>query len=75
MALRHKRRQQREREERKREKKITEEQNKRMGKYPRPNVHIDSQRHFPEWQPEVLFAEYVCCLHCSIEIHRDDVNK
>ncbi|XP_031844702.1 E3 ubiquitin-protein ligase RNF10 [Nomia melanderi] len=57
LALRHKRRQQREREERKREKKITEEQNKRMGKYPRPNVHIDSQRHFPEWQPELLFAE------------------
>ncbi|XP_076662328.1 E3 ubiquitin-protein ligase RNF10 [Halictus rubicundus] len=57
LVLRQKRRQQREREERKREKKITEEQNKRMGKYPRPNVHIDSQRHFPQWQPELLFSE------------------
>ncbi|XP_076282228.1 E3 ubiquitin-protein ligase RNF10 [Lasioglossum baleicum] len=57
LALRQKRRQQREREERKREKKITEEQNKRMGKFPRPNVHIDSQRHFPQWQPELLFSE------------------
>lgn len=57
LVLRQKRRQQREREERKREKKITEEQNKRMGKYPKPNVHIDSQRHFPQWQPELLFSE------------------
>lgn len=59
LALRHKRRQQREREERKREKKITEEENKRMGRYPTPIVHIDSQRHFPQWQPELLFSEYV----------------
>ncbi|XP_012349997.1 RING finger protein 10 [Apis florea] len=57
LALRHKRRQQREREERKREKKITEEENKRMGRYPTPIVHIDSQRHFPQWQPELLFSE------------------
>ncbi|XP_034188782.1 E3 ubiquitin-protein ligase RNF10 [Osmia lignaria lignaria] len=57
LALRHKRRQQQEREERKRERKITEEENKRMGKYPTPIVHIDSQRHFPQWQPELLFAE------------------
>lgn len=57
IALRQKRRQRRERDERKRERKITEEENKRMGKYPTPIVHIDSQRHFPQWQPEVLFAE------------------
>lgn len=57
LALRQKRRRQQERAERKREKKITEEQNKRMGKYPKPNVHIDSQRHFPQWQPELLFPE------------------
>ncbi|XP_003705539.1 E3 ubiquitin-protein ligase RNF10 [Megachile rotundata] len=57
LALRHKRRQQREREERKRERKITEEENKRMGKYPTPIVRIDSQRHFPQWQPELLFSE------------------
>ncbi|XP_076669031.1 E3 ubiquitin-protein ligase RNF10 isoform X1 [Andrena cerasifolii] len=57
IALRHKRRQQQEREERKREKKITEEENKRMGKYPTPVVHIDSQRHFPQWQPDLLFSE------------------
>ncbi|KAG7208989.1 hypothetical protein KM043_015156 [Ampulex compressa] len=57
LALRQKRRQCREREERKRERQITEEENKRIGKYPIPNVHIDSQQHFPEWQPELLFAE------------------
>ncbi|CAK9796034.1 RING finger protein 10 [Anthophora quadrimaculata] len=57
VTLRHKRRQQREREERKRERKITEEENKRMGKYPTPIVHIDSQQHFPQWQPELLFSE------------------
>ncbi|XP_012256522.2 RING finger protein 10 [Athalia rosae] len=53
---RKKRRQRRAREERKREKKILEEENKRMGKYPTPNVHIDSQRHFPQWQPDSSFA-------------------
>ncbi|OAD56762.1 RING finger protein 10, partial [Eufriesea mexicana] len=57
LTLRHKCRQQREREERKRERKITEEENKRMGKYPTPIVHIDSQQHFPQWQPELLFSE------------------
>ncbi|XP_015434726.1 PREDICTED: RING finger protein 10 [Dufourea novaeangliae] len=57
LALRHKRRKQRELEERKREKKITEEENKRMGRYPTPKVHIDSQRHFPQWQPESLVPE------------------
>ncbi|KOC64579.1 RING finger protein 10, partial [Habropoda laboriosa] len=57
LTLRHKRRQQQEREERKRERKIIEEENKRMGKYPTPIVHIDSRRHFPQWQPELLFSE------------------
>ncbi|XP_017877027.1 RING finger protein 10 [Ceratina calcarata] len=57
LTLRHKRRQQRECEERKREKKITEEENKRMGKYPTPIVHLDSQHHFPQWQPDILFSE------------------
>lgn len=58
MTLRHRHRQQRERDERKREKQITEEENKRMGRYPTPAVHIDSRRHFPRWQPE-LFSEYI----------------
>ncbi|XP_020720276.1 RING finger protein 10 isoform X2 [Bombus affinis] len=52
LTLRHRHRQQRERDERKREKQITEEENKRMGRYPTPAVHIDSRRHFPRWQPE-----------------------
>ncbi|KAK2586251.1 hypothetical protein KPH14_001507 [Odynerus spinipes] len=56
LETRQKRRQRRGREERRREKKIIEEENKQMGKYPVPNVHIDSTRHFPQWQPE-LFAE------------------
>ncbi|XP_011506010.1 PREDICTED: LOW QUALITY PROTEIN: RING finger protein 10 [Ceratosolen solmsi marchali] len=45
-------RKRREREEQKREKKITEEENKRMGKYPKPKVHIESHKHFPQFQPE-----------------------
>ncbi|XP_060814402.1 E3 ubiquitin-protein ligase RNF10 isoform X1 [Bombus pascuorum] len=57
LTLRHRHRQQRERDERKREKQITEEENKRMGRYPTPAVHIDSRRHFPQWQPELLFSE------------------
>ncbi|KAI4499969.1 hypothetical protein M0802_004839 [Mischocyttarus mexicanus] len=56
LETRQKRRQRREREERKREKKIIEEENKQMGKYPVANVNIDSTRHFPQWQPE-LFTE------------------
>lgn len=49
---RQKKRKHREREERKREKKIIEEENKRMGKYPTANVHIESRKHFPQFQPE-----------------------
>lgn len=52
LETRQKRRERRERDERKREKKIIEEENKQMGKYPVPNVHIDSTRHFPQWHPE-----------------------
>ncbi|KAK0174727.1 hypothetical protein PV327_010464 [Microctonus hyperodae] len=51
LALREKRRRHRDREEKKREKKITAEENKWMGKYPTPNVHIESRKHFPQWQP------------------------
>lgn len=57
LALRQRHRERRERDERKREKKITEEENKQMGKYPIPEVHIDSQLDFPQWQPELLFAD------------------
>ncbi|EFN85979.1 RING finger protein 10 [Harpegnathos saltator] len=57
LNLRKERRQRREREEKKRDKKITEEQNKRMGKYPTPNINIESNRHFPQWNPELLFSE------------------
>ncbi|XP_031778817.1 RING finger protein 10 [Nasonia vitripennis] len=56
IASRQRKRNRREREERKREKKITEEENKRMGKYPTPKVHIESRKHFPQFQPE--FAEF-----------------
>ncbi|XP_014480354.1 PREDICTED: RING finger protein 10 [Dinoponera quadriceps] len=57
LNLRKERRQRREREEKKRDKKITEEQNKRMGKYPTPDINIESNRHFPQWNPELLFSE------------------
>lgn len=56
MENREKRRKRREREERKREKKINAEENKRMGKFPTPKVHIESHKHFPEWQPESQFT-------------------
>lgn len=59
LETRQKRRQRREREERKREKKIIEEENKQMGKYPVPNVHIDSTRHFPQFQPELLTGDTI----------------
>lgn len=52
LYLRQKERKRREREERKREKKITEEENKMMGKYPTPKIHIESRKHFPQFQPE-----------------------
>ncbi|XP_076182271.1 E3 ubiquitin-protein ligase RNF10 [Ptiloglossa arizonensis] len=58
LASRRKHRQEREREEREREEKITEEENKRIGRwYPKPIVHIDSQLHFPQWQPKLSFSE------------------
>lgn len=49
---REKQRRKRERDERKREKKITTEENKQMGKFPSPKVHIESRKHFPQWQTE-----------------------
>lgn len=49
---REKRRKRRDRDEKQREKKINAEENKRMGKFPTPKVHIESIRHFPQWQPE-----------------------
>lgn len=52
LTLRHKRRRQREYEERQREREIIEKENKRMGKYPTPVVHIDSQQDFPEFSEE-----------------------
>ncbi|XP_043522642.1 RING finger protein 10 isoform X1 [Frieseomelitta varia] len=52
LTLRHKHRRQREYEERQREREITEKENKRMGKYPTPVVHIDSQQDFPEFSEE-----------------------
>lgn len=55
--LRQKKREKKDREERKRERKIAEEENKRMGKFPTPKVHIESHRHFPEFLPENLSAE------------------
>ncbi|XP_043281538.1 RING finger protein 10 [Venturia canescens] len=49
---REKRRRRRERDERKREKKIITEENKQMGKFTAPKVHIESRKHFPQWQPD-----------------------
>uniref|UniRef100_A0A0C9QU79 E3 ubiquitin-protein ligase RNF10 n=1 Tax=Fopius arisanus TaxID=64838 RepID=A0A0C9QU79_9HYME len=53
LEVRERRRRRRERDEKKREKKITAEENKKLGKYPTPKVHIESHRHFPGWQTEL----------------------
>ncbi|XP_043468016.1 RING finger protein 10 isoform X2 [Leptopilina heterotoma] len=52
LDTRQRKRHRKDREERKREKKINEEENKRMGKFPTRKVHIESRRHFPQWQPD-----------------------
>lgn len=44
---RRRRRQKRAREEMRREKKINDEENKRLGKYPTPHIRIASHHHFP----------------------------
>ncbi|XP_015116656.1 RING finger protein 10 [Diachasma alloeum] len=53
LDARERRRRRRERDEKKREKKITAEENKKLGRYPTPKVHIESHRHFPGWQTEL----------------------
>lgn len=51
--MRRKKRQLKARDEKRREKRIAEEENKKfLGKYPTPNIHIESHQHFPEFQPE-----------------------
>ncbi|XP_014220096.1 RING finger protein 10 isoform X1 [Trichogramma pretiosum] len=45
-------RKKREHAERRREKKIAEVENKRMGKYPTPDIHLESRTDFPEFSPE-----------------------
>lgn len=51
---REKRRKRREKDEKKREKKINAEENKKMGKFTTPNVHIESHKHFPEWHTRYI---------------------
>ncbi|KAF7988768.1 hypothetical protein HCN44_007078 [Aphidius gifuensis] len=52
IMAREKRRKRRDKDEKKREKKINNEENKKMGKFPTPNVHIESHKHFPQWQTD-----------------------
>lgn len=47
IEIRRKRRQKRAKEEKRREKRIAEEENRLLGKYPIPNLHIESQAQFP----------------------------
>ncbi|XP_063972556.1 E3 ubiquitin-protein ligase RNF10 [Diachasmimorpha longicaudata] len=53
LDARERRRRRRERDEKKREKKITAEENKKLGRYPTAKVHIESHRHFPGWPTEL----------------------
>ncbi|RZC34088.1 RING finger protein 10, partial [Asbolus verrucosus] len=50
IEVRRKRRQRRAREEKKREKQIAAEENRLMGIYPVPNLHIESQAQFPYFE-------------------------
>lgn len=53
LDTRRKRRQLKAKDEKRREKRIAEEENKKfLGKYPTPNIHIESHQHFPEFIPE-----------------------
>ncbi|CAG9831157.1 unnamed protein product [Diabrotica balteata] len=49
IEIRRKRRQKRAKEEKRREKRIEVEENRKMGKYPYPNLHLDSNIQFPEF--------------------------
>ncbi|KAB0795305.1 hypothetical protein PPYR_12144 [Photinus pyralis] len=54
---RYKRRQRRQREERKREKLITEEENKKMGKFIEANIHLESHQDFPDFQVAIAMSD------------------
>ncbi|XP_018561476.1 RING finger protein 10 [Anoplophora glabripennis] len=49
IELRRKKRQRRAKEEKRREKRIEAEENRKMGKYPVPNLHLESNDQFPEF--------------------------
>ncbi|KAJ8940629.1 hypothetical protein NQ318_020686 [Aromia moschata] len=53
IEIRRKRRQRRAKEEKRREKRIEAEENRKMGKYPVPNLHLESNIQFPEFGTEV----------------------
>ncbi|CAH1154025.1 unnamed protein product [Phaedon cochleariae] len=55
LDIRRKRRQHRAKEEKRREKRIEIEENKRIGKYPVPNLRLDSDVQFPEFAVEPRF--------------------
>ncbi|XP_074029402.1 E3 ubiquitin-protein ligase RNF10 isoform X2 [Leptinotarsa decemlineata] len=52
IEIRRKRRQRRMKEEKRREKRIEVEENRKMGKYPIPNLHLESNIQFPEFCSE-----------------------
>lgn len=49
LEARRKRRQRRAKDEKRREKKIEAEENRKMGRYPTPNLHLESNIQFPEF--------------------------
>ncbi|CAH1100482.1 unnamed protein product [Psylliodes chrysocephalus] len=52
LEIRRKRRQKRAKEEKRREKRIEVEENRKMGKYSHPNLHLESNIQFPEFGVE-----------------------
>lgn len=51
LDTRRKRRQQKARDEKRREKRIAEEENKKyLGRFPTPNIHIESHQDFPQFK-------------------------
>lgn len=56
MEQRRKRRQRRARDEKRREKRISEEENLKIGKYPTADIHIESHEQFPDFNSDLFFS-------------------
>lgn len=70
IEIRRKRRQRRAREEKRREKRINEEENKKMGKYPVADIHIESHNQFPDFGLEPVVGRLRTESECTTRSER-----